>query len=234
MPLALRRPSLEDCFRLRDAVAASDFTYPHRGATRDARAPSGFRSTKARVRVGAGPQAFAAACDAIRQWRMLPPSIAEVWPAAPPIAADEVVIVRLRSFGLHALGPCRIVYSIDERTADAARFGFAYGTLPGHLASGEERFLVGYDAADDSVWYELAAFSRPAAWLTRVASPLLRAAQRTFVRRSLAAMKAAVEQHCRVLCEHQPTRMPCEHPACGEHRVHGEHREHPPCGAETT
>ncbi|MEX2187123.1 MAG: DUF1990 domain-containing protein [Pirellulales bacterium] len=189
----LRRPSLEACFRLRDAVARADVTYPHVGATQGDAAPVGYRWTRTRIRIGTGHEDFAAACQAIREWRMLPPEIAEVWPAAPRIAVDEIAIVRLTSFGLRALGPCRIVYCVDELDADVARFGFAYGTLPGHIATGEERFLVGHDAQDDAVWYELTAFSRAATWLTRLTVPILRAAQREFVRRSVAAMSAAID-----------------------------------------
>ena len=189
MLLRLRPPPLEACFRLRDAVAGLPLSYSCVGATHGDIAPAGYRWTRAKVRIGSGPDDFAAAREAIRNWRMLPTQIAEVWPAAPRIAVGEVVVVRLRSLGLHALGPCRIVHCIDEQTADAGRFGFAYGTLPGHLASGEEQFLVSHNAADDAVWYELTAFSRPAHWLTHLACPLLRAAQRHFVRRSLDVMQ---------------------------------------------
>lgn len=188
----LRPPPLEDCFRLRDAVAGRPLSYPFVGATRGDGAPPGYRWTRVRASIGSGPDDFSAAREAIRNWRMLPPEIAEVWPATPRIAVGEVVVVRLRSLGLHALGPCRIVHCIDEQTADAARFGFAYGTLPGHLASGEEQFLVSHNTHNGAVWYELTAFSRPATWLTHLACPLLRAAQRHFVRRSLDVMKSTV------------------------------------------
>ena len=45
-----------------------------------------------------------------------------------------VVLVRMMGF-LQA--PCRVVYVIDEPDIR----GFAYGTLPGHPESGEERFV---------------------------------------------------------------------------------------------
>ena len=38
----------------------------------------------------------------------------------------------------------RVVYLVDE-DGPVPRFGFAYGTLPGHAESGEERFLVEWD-----------------------------------------------------------------------------------------
>ncbi len=53
-----------------------------------------------------------------------------------------------------------------------SRFGFAYGTLPGHVESGEERFLVEWDRGDDAVWYDILAFSRPNHVLTRLGYPV--------------------------------------------------------------
>ena len=81
----------------------------------------------------------------------------------------------------------RIVYVIDEET----RFGFAYGTLPHHVEAGEERFLVGWDREDDTVWYDILAFSRPANLLVRLGNPVARRLQRRFARDSLQAMKRA-------------------------------------------
>jgi Domain of unknown function (DUF1990) len=37
--------------------------------------------------------------------------------------------------------PCRVVCVVDE-AGPTSKFGFAYGTLPGHVESGEERFLI--------------------------------------------------------------------------------------------
>ena len=39
------------------------------------------------------------------------------------------------------------------------KFGFAYGTLPDHAGSGEERFLVEWDQDEGSVWYDIRVFS---------------------------------------------------------------------------
>ena len=73
-----------------------------------------------------------------------------------------------------------------------SRFGFAYGTLPGHAESGEERFLVEWDRADDAVWYDILAFSRPRHPLARLGYPLTRRTQRRFARDSAAAIRQAV------------------------------------------
>src|SRR5262249_32618585 len=39
--------------------------------------------------------------------------------------------------------------SLARQQAQVQRYGFAYGTLPEHAESGEERFSVGWDDADD-------------------------------------------------------------------------------------
>jgi uncharacterized protein (UPF0548 family) len=77
---------------------------------------------------------------------------------------------------------------IDEKN----RFGFAYGTLPGHAECGEEIFMVERHE-DDSVHYVIKAFSRPRLWLARLGYPIARAQQRKFVRDSKAAMQQWVK-----------------------------------------
>ena len=72
------------------------------------------------------------------------------------------------------------------------KFGFAYGTLPGHVESGEERFLVEWDRGDDGVWYDILAFSRPNHILTRLGYPVVRRLQKRFGRDSAASMLRAV------------------------------------------
>ena len=66
-----------------------------------------------------------------------------------------------------------------------------YGTLPEHSESGEELFAVEW-REDDSVWYDLLAFSRERHPLAKMAYPLARDLQRRFRRDSGAAMQRAV------------------------------------------
>ena len=75
---------------------------------------------------------------------------------------------------------------------EPARRGFAYGTLPGHAESGEERFLVEWDRSDNAVWYDIVAFSRPKHPLARLGYPLTRRTQKRFARDSVAAMRRAI------------------------------------------
>ncbi len=64
------------------------------------------------------------------------------------------------------------------------RFGFAYGTLPGHVEKGEERFAVEWDHGDDSVHYDVLGFSRPKHPMAWPGYPLARSLQRRFARDS--------------------------------------------------
>jgi len=177
-----------------DAVASwladirdGPFTYPDVGATRDGRSPAGFNVDHLRTRIGTGELAFDRACDAIRRWVMFPQPWTHIQPTDAPIAVGQTVAVTARAFGLWWLNAARIVYVIDE-AEPVRRFGFAYGTLPQHVESGEERFTVELHP-DGGVWYDLLAFSRPRYWLTRLGYPFARRLQRRFREESAAAMK---------------------------------------------
>ena len=183
----LSRPTDEDVRRHRERQRGLPFSYDDVGGTRTGRAPAGFDRDHNRERLGAGAAAFAAACDAIRGWNQFPAPLAWAEPPGVAIAAGEVVALVAHAVGLWWLNAARIVYVIDE----PRRFGFAYGTLPGHVERGEERFSVEW-LDDDTVWYDLLAFSRPRYWGARLAKPVARMLQRRFVRLSKAAMREAV------------------------------------------
>jgi hypothetical protein len=65
------------------------------------------------------------------------------------------------------LNACKIVYTVDE-CRPVSRLGFADGTLPGHVESGEGRLLIKWDRGTDCVWYRILAFSRPSHALNSV------------------------------------------------------------------
>jgi uncharacterized protein (UPF0548 family) len=117
---------------------------------------------------------------------------ASIHPADAQQAPGTVVAMVVAHYGFWSVHACRIVYALDETAGGVHRLGFAYGTLPTHAAVGEERFAVEWQRADDSVWYDLLAFSRPRHPLARLGSPLARRQQRRFARDSARAMQAAV------------------------------------------
>jgi uncharacterized protein (UPF0548 family) len=188
--LTLRRPSADDVAAFVSRQAREPFSYAPVGAT-SGQTPPGFVVDHNRISLGAGEPTFARAVDAVRRWEMF--NIAWVtlcWPTT-PIETDSTVAILVPLLGLWSLSACRIVYTIDERGGDVERFGFAYGTLTDHMESGEERFSVEWRRDDDSVWYDLFAFSRPRHPLARLGGPVARALQRRFARDSLSAMARA-------------------------------------------
>ncbi len=123
---------------------------------------------------------------------MFPAQLVQIcWPHA-PIEVGSTVGILCRTWGLWSLHAARIVYVIDESNDDVDRFGFAYGTLPRHIESGEERFLVEWDRSDDGVWYEVRMFCQPGSWLAKRADPFVRYFQRKFGRLTKQAMLDAV------------------------------------------
>jgi uncharacterized protein (UPF0548 family) len=129
--------------------------------------------------------------EAIRAWRMFSmPWVNLHWPSA-LIRVGTDVAVSVHHLGCYWLNACRIVYLVDEE-GTVKRFGFAYGTLAEHAESGEERFTIEWNRADDSVWYDILAFSRPRHMLARLGYPFSRLLQKRFAEGSKAAMiKAA-------------------------------------------
>jgi uncharacterized protein (UPF0548 family) len=166
---------------------AEGFSYPEVGATRLS-APEGYRVDHNRIRLGTGAVTFRAAADALERWQMATLGWSSVVPPLAPVAPGITVAVRVHHYGFWSLNACRIIYRLDETTDGVRRLGFAYGTLPAHGAIGEERFSVEWHETDDSVWYDLYAFSRPGSLLARLGYPLARRLQRRFARASMRAM----------------------------------------------
>jgi uncharacterized protein (UPF0548 family) len=190
----IRKPSPEMLRRIIKSQASLAFTYPSVGATRtNAPPPAGYVLDHTRTLVGQGATAFERARIALERWHQLQLGWLEAFPTDTPLRAGETVVVLARVLGLWWTNAARIVYTIDEPGEPVARFGFAYGTLPGHVESGEERFLIEWDRHTDQVWYDITAFSRPRHFLIRLGRRHARAMQKRFGQQSAAAMKAFVE-----------------------------------------
>ncbi len=178
------RPSSDAIARFLDEQRGLTLTYAEVGYTRDAREPAGYANDCYREPLGRGAAEFAAARERVRAWRMFPAEWTAIEPPRAPIEPDRVVAVLVHALGVWWLNCSRIVYVIDE----PRRFGFAYGTMPAHAERGEERFLVEH-LDDDSVWYDLRAFSKPSYWGARLAYPVTRRLQKRFGRDSKRSMR---------------------------------------------
>ena len=188
--ILLREPSDAKIRRFLDGQRTLPFSYPEIGASRDG-APPGYSLNHHRGRLGQGPETFERAAGAIRRWKMYETGWTRLlWPEA-PISEGTVVGILGHHLGFLSLNACRIAYTLED-DGPVRRYGFAVGTLPGHVERGEERFTVEWHAADDSVFYDLFAFSRPAHPLARAAPPIARLIQHRFAADSLRGMRTVV------------------------------------------
>ncbi len=171
------------------------FTYTAIGATAHDSRPAGYVVDHHRVKLGSGAETWARAKEAIRTWQMFNFSWLQLcWPDA-KIEVGSTVGVMAKVFGLCSLNACRIVYILDQQSSSdgVLKFGFAYGTLPEHAESGEERFTVELDLATQTVTYDVLAFSKPNQFLSKLGYPFARRLQKKFAADSMAAMLRATQ-----------------------------------------
>ncbi len=174
------------------------FSYPDVGASLRNAAPRCFQLDHVRSQIGAGTGNWRAAQRAILSWKMFDMNWIHVCLSASTLRPGIVAAVLIRHYGFWSLNACRVIDLIDEQRDGIDRFGFAYGTLKEHGEEGEERFTVEWHRGDDSVWYDLYAFSRPHARLARLGYPWTRKLQARFRRDSVRAMaRATAEMNCR-------------------------------------
>ena len=160
-------------------LAVLRLTYAEVGATAGP-LPAGYHHVQRSAVIGYGRHRFQEAADKGMRWGMLRGAGLRVEATTAVAAVGSQVIVHLGP----VRAPCRVVYVVDEPD----RRGFAYGTLPGHAESGEERFVVRYHPATDEVFAEVTAFSRHATWWSRLGSPVTSVAQRVITDRYLRAL----------------------------------------------
>jgi uncharacterized protein (UPF0548 family) len=161
------------------ALTELPLTYLEVGATAGP-LPAGYKHIARSAQIGMGQSRFEQAADAVMRWGMQHGSGLRVQASSDVIAVGTVVIVKIGFLK----APCRVVYVVDEPHVR----GFAYGTLPGHPESGEERFVVRHDPATSAVFAEVTAFSRPATWWSKAGGPVTSLAQRVMNKRYLRAV----------------------------------------------
>jgi uncharacterized protein (UPF0548 family) len=186
-----RQPSEEVVRQFIASQQDLPFSYSEVGATQS-EPPAGYTIDHNRTRIGDGEETYQRAVSALQSWKQFDLGWVTVVPPGRPLEVGTTVAVQAKVFGFWSLNAARIVYVIDERES-LQRFGFAYGTLPDHVECGEERFTIEW-REDDSVWYDIYAFSHPQHPLVKLAFPVARRLQKRFAKDSLAAIVLAVDQ----------------------------------------
>src|SRR3954447_953227 len=175
---------------LRQAARAAEqtsVTYDFVGATLKGQQPAQYHHDCYEMTLSARRDAFELGVAGIQAWVPHLRAGLRVEPHDPP-AESATVAVAARVGGLTTVAPCRIVAVVDEPD----RYGFAYGTLPGHPERGEEAFLV--ERRGDSTVFRLVAYSRPAALLARLGGPVTRRVQVSASHRYLQGLVSYVDE----------------------------------------
>jgi uncharacterized protein (UPF0548 family) len=152
------------------------------------RPPKGFVHDFSRSGLGKGLRAFDAAREAFRRWEQFDLGWVRVANSTPRIAPGELVAVEAHTVCFWSINLSRVVEVVDSPT----RFGFMYATTEFHVEEGQERFVIDFDSASESVSYLIEAISRPRNLLTRIGYPFTRAAQHRFAKDSHARMRRSV------------------------------------------
>jgi uncharacterized protein (UPF0548 family) len=168
---SVTRPRRDRLEQILERARSTGPSYAEVGATRTGAMPPGYRHDTYEEMLGSG-LVWERAVTGLREWIPHRGAGAEIFPSVVPLEEGGTLLVLLRPGPLFAIAVCRIVYVID----DADRFGFAYGTLPGHPEQGEEAFVV--ERRDNGVVFRVIAFSRPIETLARLGSPVARMIQR--------------------------------------------------------
>ena len=163
-------------------------TYSDLGATLAGKRPQGFHHDRYEIVLGQGPGTFQRAVTGLKTWKAHRLVGMRIFPDDQVIRTGATVVVTLGTPIVALAVPCRIVSVIDGQT----RWGFAYGTLPGHPEQGEEAFVISI-APDQTVRFEIEAFSRPGDPLVQLSGPIGRGIQMGGTRGYLHALKRFVD-----------------------------------------
>ncbi|MGI8495031.1 MAG: DUF1990 family protein [Pyrinomonadaceae bacterium] len=189
----LTEPTSEKIQQFLNAQKDKPFSYTEVGSSRRSIASLGYIVDHNREKLGRGREVFERAVRAIQNWKMFDFDWLQLCWEDTPIEVGSTVGLLINHFGFWSLNAARIVYILNESSATIERYGFAYGTLPEHAERGEERFSVEYNKSDESVWYDLYAFSQPNNYLAKIGYPFSRMLQKKFAADSKAAMMRAVK-----------------------------------------
>lgn len=174
------KPTTGELRALRRANEAVAMTYAEVGSSLG-ETPSGMHRLDRERPAGVGDPTFEQGRRAIRAWAGHRRAGVLLHPEVPPLDEGDTVAFAVPVVPLvWVVSACRIVRVVD----DVDRFGFVYGTLPDHVESGEEAFLVERRSGGEIV-FRVTAVSRPRSRLLRVVGPFGRLAQRWFAGRYL-------------------------------------------------
>jgi uncharacterized protein (UPF0548 family) len=175
--------------RLMEDLRSLQPTYADVGATLTGHLPDGCRHDHYATSLGHESETFARGVRGLQTWKAHRQRAIKVFPPETEVRSGATVIVTLGTNRISLAAPCRIVGVIEE----PRRWGFAYGTLPGHPEQGEEAFCVSISDQGE-VRFDITAFSRPGDPIVRLSGPIGRRVQRIGTHGYLRALRRFVAE----------------------------------------
>jgi len=186
--LRFQEPTAEDLDHLLTVAEDDDFTYSDLGSTRAGFLPPGYSHDRCSLVLG--PEAcFDAAVLGLKHWAAHKGAGARVFPDGPVSSGATHIIIR-RVGPLWVLAPVRLVF-VTDRPHQPDRYGFAYGTLPGHPEVGEQQFMVQKKSGGE-VEFDIVAFYRPGELVAKAVGRVTTSLQHTLTRRYLEGLRSQV------------------------------------------
>ena len=155
--------------------------------------PAGWAHDVASGVVGRGDADAERAEAAVRSWSMFDLGWVRPHRRDVPQQVGQMMAFTAYTLGVYTINVCRVVERVDAEAGGVRRVGFAYGTLPGHVLAGEERFELSHDRTTGEVRFTIRKFARPNHPLAHLAGPVVRYQQRRFSVDAVARLRAAVE-----------------------------------------
>ena len=185
--VSINIPSIQKSTDFIQKQATLDYTYSPLFGTKLKNEIEHYDNDSLSTVIGKGTVDFELAKSAVRAWTMFP-DWTKIIKENTPIEVNETVAMYAKFFGLWWRNACKIVYVTDNKT----EFGFAYGTLPGHIESGEELFLISINEKEEVI-YTIKAFSKPRHIFAKIGYYMIRYLQDKFRKDSALAMKTYIE-----------------------------------------
>lgn len=145
-------------------------------------APDGYRDVETSRTVGRGEEAYRRVGHALMNWEVFTRAGHFVQCETDAVVRGATVVTAMPTGPISITAPCRIVDVVAEGT----KIGFAYGTLPGHPARGEESFILEH-RSDDSVVLTIRSISQLAGFWSKLGGPISHSAQSRATRAYLSA-----------------------------------------------
>jgi uncharacterized protein (UPF0548 family) len=191
---SLIKPSHKKIIEFLHSQEGKHFTYPEVGFTKsgpllpDHQLSKHYRLVHHRFHLGQGEKLYENAKAAFLRWDMFSLGWVSVHQPNTPMVPESLVAIVSHVIGVWSINVCRIIYILDD-DGEIVRFGFGYGTLPGHAIRGEERMTVEFNRKSGAVHFEISSFSTESQLIAKISSFHLRSLQDRFAREAGSRMR---------------------------------------------